>query len=57
MSDDGGEEKFVEKDEDTFLKNVLDDVPWLNSVNEDLENVFSILADDVDVSVEPASKK
>lgn len=38
------------------MKNVLDDVPWLNSVNEDLENVFSILADDVDVSVEPASK-
>lgn len=56
VSDDGDEEKFVEKEEDTFLKNVLDDVPWLNSVNEDLENVFSILADDVDVSVEPASK-
>lgn len=40
VSDDGDEEKFVEKEEDTFLKNVLDDVPWLNSVNEDLENVF-----------------
>lgn len=27
VSDDGDEEKFVEKEEDTFLKNVLDDVP------------------------------
>lgn len=44
------------EDETVFLKNTLDHVTWLESVNEDLEHIFSVLYDDTDISVEPASK-